>query len=99
MEDMTRDELLAFETAHPGRDAHKENAIRAAGLHPSRYYQQLRAAVRDPETVAKWPQTCARVQRLNVRRQQSREETANLRRGETVSPLRGITRFRKNGVA
>ncbi len=35
-------QLLAFELAHPGRDGHKEQAIRTElGLAPARYYQLL----------------------------------------------------------
>ncbi len=80
---MTDDErkMLDFETAHPDHGGRKMDAIWATFRYsPARYYQQVLALVHRPDVVAAYPQTCARVQRLETANRGRRERRSELRR-------------------
>lgn len=62
---MRPDALLDFEAAHPRHTHAKENAIRARGLTPARYYQLLHRAARSHEGLAHDAITARRMRALS----------------------------------
>jgi hypothetical protein len=66
-------EILDFEETHPGHSGLKADAIRSTfGLTSARYYARLRRLTREQDAVVRFPQLCARVQRLTERGQAER---------------------------
>lgn len=63
---MTPEQLLDFEAAHPRHDGAKEEAIRALGLTPARYYVLLHRAASSRDGVAHDPITARRVRERSV---------------------------------
>lgn len=63
---MTAGDLLDFERAWPRHSHAKENAIRARGLTPARYYHLLHRAAASIEGQAHDPFTAKRVLRLRA---------------------------------
>lgn len=69
-----RAEVLAFERDWTGPTATKESAIRSQlGLSSARYYQVLRAAIRDPQALRDDPMLVRRLQRITRARTGERE--------------------------
>lgn len=63
------EQLLEFENANPGHTGAKEALIgETFGIRPTNYYQQLNAAIDNPEAIALEPALCRRLQERRARR-------------------------------
>jgi hypothetical protein len=61
---VTDDDILATERQFWKTQAAKEDAIRAAGLSPVRYYQRLNRLLDDPAVLPDAPQAVYRLRRI-----------------------------------
>ena len=64
MDTVTDDDILAMERQFWKTAEVKEDAIRAAGISPVRYYQRLNRRLDDPSMLPADPQTVYRLRRL-----------------------------------
>jgi hypothetical protein len=72
-------EILDFEETHPRHTGIKAEIIREQfGLPSTRYYARVRRLTREQDAVARYPQLCARVQRLTERGQAERAALTRL---------------------